>query len=248
MGLSEVGFAMKKKCRLCGHQMSLHKNEEATTAPPAVVNTASVAQPQAAPIVPLPIPAPKIAEAPPMQPAAVSVATVSAASVADELMKLASLRDAGVLSDEEFAQEKARLLERPAAPATSGQPVAAEQAATFVESEQWKSSAVILRSDATPRAFLDAIANALESVEYPITERNYGDLKLVFESRGISWKSWSGDVTTVLVSATATGSKASFTSKAKPSGTSRIALKANATTWVERIIPGFGQLWRGPQG
>jgi hypothetical protein len=33
-----------------------------------------------------------------------------AASVADELMKLAQLRDSGVLSEDEFAAQKAKLL------------------------------------------------------------------------------------------------------------------------------------------
>jgi hypothetical protein len=44
---------------------------------------------------------------PPPQPAA---RLVPAGLVADELRKLAELRDAGVLTDEEFAVQKARLL------------------------------------------------------------------------------------------------------------------------------------------
>jgi len=36
-GMSEAGLAMRKKCRLCGHQMSLHHGAEAATVQPAVV-------------------------------------------------------------------------------------------------------------------------------------------------------------------------------------------------------------------
>jgi hypothetical protein len=117
---------------------------------------------------------------------------------------------------------------------------------TQIESEKWTSTAVVLRSDGTPTAFLDAITQAIETAGYPITERSYADLRLCFESRGVSWKSWSGDATTVLVTSITGGSKATFTSKGKPSGTLRTSLKANATTWVERIVPGFGSLWVGP--
>ena len=39
-----------------------------------------------------------------------SGARPAAGSIADELVKLAGLRDAGVLTDEEFAQQKAKLL------------------------------------------------------------------------------------------------------------------------------------------
>jgi hypothetical protein len=45
---------------------------------------------------------------PPSPPTASAVA--SSASVADELAKLAALRDQGVLSEEEFLAQKARLL------------------------------------------------------------------------------------------------------------------------------------------
>jgi hypothetical protein len=94
---------------------------------------------------------------------------------------------------------------------------------------------------------MESIAQAVEAVEYPVTERSYADLKLTFESRGVSWKSWSGDVTTVLVSPMTHGSKATFTSKGKPSGTARVAMKSNAMTWVGRVVPGFGSLWRDPR-
>ena len=35
-GISEIGFAARKKCRMCGHQLSLHKGVDAKTAQPAV--------------------------------------------------------------------------------------------------------------------------------------------------------------------------------------------------------------------
>ena len=118
-----------------------------------------------------------------------------------------------------------------------GQPV------TRIYPVRWEHVVVILQSDGAPRAFFDTIAFAAEAVHYPVTERSYADLKLCFESRGISWKSWSGDVTTVLVSAIPGGSKATFTSKGKPSGAIRLQMNASAITWVNRLVPGFGSLW-----
>jgi hypothetical protein len=44
VGLSEIGFAMRKKCRLCGHQMSLHAGAEAPTVQPTVVMAAAPTQ------------------------------------------------------------------------------------------------------------------------------------------------------------------------------------------------------------
>jgi hypothetical protein len=120
-----------------------------------------------------------------------------------------------------------------------------EQRVTAIEPKQWNSRVVTLQSDGSPREFLDVIAHAVEAAQYPITERSYADLKLCFESRGISWKSWSGDTTTVLVAPLDGGSTATFTSRGKPSGALRVQAKANAKTWVERLVPGFGDLWKG---
>ncbi len=125
-------------------------------------------------------------------------------------------------------------------------PAATESPVTRIEPEQWNPRSVVLKSDGSPSAFLDAIASAIESVEYPITERSYADLRLTFESRGRSWKSSSGDVTTVLVSPIVRGSRATFTSKGKPSGLTRVQRKVDVTTWTGRILPGFGTLWRDP--
>lgn len=44
---------------------------------------------------------------------AVAAPTTTPTSIADELAKLASLRDQGVLSESEFLAEKAKLLSRP---------------------------------------------------------------------------------------------------------------------------------------
>jgi hypothetical protein len=94
------------------------------------------------------------------------------------------------------------------------------------------------------RNLLDAIGAAVESVGLPIVGRSYADLTLTFESKGISAKSWSGDTTTVVVTPSEAGSRASFMSKGKPSGLLRVQSKVRASKWVERLIPGFGQLWR----
>jgi hypothetical protein len=103
---------------------------------------------------------------------------------------------------------------------------------------------VTLKSDGSPRAFLDAIADAVQGVGLPLVDRDYDNLTLRFESKGMTWRSWSGDETVVIVDATPSGSEATFTSKGKPSGTMRLQLSANARTWVSRIIPGFGELWK----
>jgi hypothetical protein len=120
-----------------------------------------------------------------------------------------------------------------------------ERKVSRIEVEKWSPKGVVLRSDGSPRALLDAIAVAIETAQYPVTERSYADLRLVFESRGMSWKSWSGDVTTVLVSPIEGGSRASFISKGKPSGPYRVQARSNAITWVSRLKPGFGELWLG---
>jgi class 3 adenylate cyclase len=36
---------------------------------------------------------------------------------------------------------------------------------------------------------------------------------------------------------------ATFTSKGKPSGPFRVQARVSAAKWVERLIPGFGELW-----
>jgi hypothetical protein len=111
---------------------------------------------------------------------------------------------------------------------------------------RWK-KVVTLGSDGSPRAFLDAIADAVERVGLPMVQRDYEHMTLRFESKGMTWKSWTGDQTVVVVSATPTGSEATFTSKGKPSGLLRVEQSANARTWVNRIVPGFGSLWKEPR-
>jgi hypothetical protein len=44
LGISEIGFASRKKCRLCGHQLSLHKGADAKTVQPAVSYVAPVVE------------------------------------------------------------------------------------------------------------------------------------------------------------------------------------------------------------
>jgi hypothetical protein len=106
-GMTEAALAMRKKCRQCGHQMSLHGFDQVSGLPQPLVETQSdsgfkkrgfFSKPGAQPIPPAAPAAPSTAEA------------TSPASVADELMKLAQLRDAGVLTSEEFEAQKAKLL------------------------------------------------------------------------------------------------------------------------------------------
>jgi hypothetical protein len=125
-----------------------------------------------------------------------------------------------------------------------GEDLAAQIPVTAIKESQWK-KIVVLASDGSPRAFLDTIAAAIQSVGLPVVDRDYANLALVFESKGVTWKSWSGDRISVIVSSDdGTGSIATFTAKGKPSGTLRVQQSVNARTWVERIIPGFGNLWK----
>ena len=84
---------------------------------------------------------------------------------------------------------------------------------TRIQPERWSAGAVVLRSDGTARALLDVIATAAESAGYPITHRSYPDMTLHFESRGMTWNSFAGDVTTVLVTQAPDGARATFTSR-----------------------------------
>lgn len=63
-----------------------------------------------APSGPAPVPAVPLTQPPPPPPSA-PASTAASSSVADELLKLKQLLDAGVLTDEEFASQKARLLD-----------------------------------------------------------------------------------------------------------------------------------------
>lgn len=56
MGMSEVGMrALSKKCRICNHQLSLHKSEEARTPQPAVTFVMPAPASPAAPAPALPV-------------------------------------------------------------------------------------------------------------------------------------------------------------------------------------------------
>ena len=117
---------------------------------------------------------------------------------------------------------------------------------TWVRPRDWK-KVVTLESDGSPRALLDAIAKAVQNVGLPVVERDVENLTLRFESTGVSWKSWSGDSTSVIVSSDPVGAVATFTSKGKPSGLLRVQQSVNARTWVGRVVPGFGDVWKGLQ-
>jgi len=104
---------------------------------------------------------------------------------------------------------------------------------------------VVLVSDGSPRAFLDIISKAANKMGLPLIDRDYNNLTLTFESKGMTMRNMSGEVTTVAVTEEDSGSSATFISKGKPTGILRIQPSANASKWVERIIPGFGSLYRG---
>jgi hypothetical protein len=104
---------------------------------------------------------------------------------------------------------------------------------------------VTLRSDGSPRAFLDVIADAVQGVGLPLLERDYANLTLVFESKGATSRTVSGEETVVVVGPMPSGSQATFTSKGKPSGIVQLRVNADARTWVSQVIPGFGELWKG---
>src|ERR1017187_1166021 len=115
---------------------------------------------------------------------------------------------------------------------------------TTIRPEKWSSGVVVLRSDGTARALLDVIATAVASAGYPITQRSYSDMTLRFESGGVTWNSFAGDLTTVVVTQGPDGVRATFTSLGKPFGLTR-AQRVKATKWVTPLIPGFGGLWSG---
>ncbi len=109
-GTTELVMAARKKSRVCGHQMSLHGIEQVFGVPQPLVETESdpgprmrgwIASRMVRPVEPAPT-ADESAPAPPTP--------APASSVADELSKLAQLRDAGVLTPEEFEAQKAKLL------------------------------------------------------------------------------------------------------------------------------------------
>ena len=115
---------------------------------------------------------------------------------------------------------------------------------TQVNDIEW-GRVVVLQSDGSATQFLDAICAAAQAVKLPVTERSYDNLMLTIESKGATWRGFSGERTVVVLTPTPEGSKATFTSKTKPSGLARVELKVPARKWVELLIPGFGDVWNG---
>jgi hypothetical protein len=95
-GLSELGLSLRKKCRVCGHQMSLHESAQSSSdsAPPSEPAPQPITYAQQGP--------------------AANDGGADAFMVADELIKLAGLRDAGALSDREFEALKSQLIPKEA--------------------------------------------------------------------------------------------------------------------------------------
>jgi hypothetical protein len=82
VGVSEIALATRKKCRICGHQLSLHQGQAAATVQPSVdIRT---------PLPPSPSP--------------------SGRSPAEEIAHLAQLRDNGHISQAEFETLKGRVV------------------------------------------------------------------------------------------------------------------------------------------
>lgn len=103
LGMWRMGRAFQKKCGVCGHLMKMHQvtpTRLVDAAPPGLwpQARASQAPPPQAPIVP------------PQRPIRDSAQPVG---VADELRHMAELRKSGVLTEDEFAAQKARLLGGP---------------------------------------------------------------------------------------------------------------------------------------
>lgn len=94
IGASELVFAANKKCRMCGHQMSLHQGAAANTAQPVI-------QIQVQP-----------SDSKPSRDSTKEVSTANQLSIPEMIAQLAQLHDAGMLSDQEFAEKKADLLSR----------------------------------------------------------------------------------------------------------------------------------------
>jgi hypothetical protein len=117
---------------------------------------------------------------------------------------------------------------------------------TWIKPQAWK-KVVVLQSDGSPRTFLDAIADAVQKAGLPLVDRDFENLTLRFESKGVTGWSWSGDETNVVISAAPVGSVATFTSKGKPSGPFRVQKSVDARKWLDRIVSGFGDLWKGPR-
>ena len=86
VGMSEVALASRKKCRICGHQLSLHMGSGATTVQPVVEVRTHPAG------------------------AVPGGASISASGVTDEIARLADLHRAGHLTDDEFATLKGRVI------------------------------------------------------------------------------------------------------------------------------------------
>lgn len=85
-GLSEVGLGLRKKCRICGHQLSLHEGSNAATPQPAI----EFRQPD------LEVPRTSAAEISP------SPSVSPSATLPDKLFSLAELHKNGLITDEQF--------------------------------------------------------------------------------------------------------------------------------------------------
>lgn len=109
LGTSTMVRGMQKKCRSCGHPLGKHTDQ----APQVINNVVHMAPPPA----PLQGPAP-----PPQQPMPALPAQAGDGGPS-ELFRLAEMRQAGLLTDEEFAAGKARILGTQQAPPPTPPPM-----------------------------------------------------------------------------------------------------------------------------
>jgi hypothetical protein len=100
-GLSEAALRSRRKCRICGHQMSLHEGADALTPQPAFKNDEPVAT---------------TVEIDPVDVAPVAASTPDAADLVDQLTKLAALRSNDLVTDEQFQILRDQLMNRGVAP------------------------------------------------------------------------------------------------------------------------------------
>jgi hypothetical protein len=119
-----------------------------------------------------------------------------------------------------------------------------EKPVTYIKNDGW-GKVMTLRSNGSRRAFLDVISDAVQAAALPISDRDYENGTLTFESKRMTAMSWSGDEVFVLVTPDGEETTATFTSKSKASGPFRVQYRVSAQKWVEKLLPGFGELWQG---
>jgi len=105
-GLSEAALRSRRKCRICGHQMSLHEGADALTPQPAF----EIHEPVTTMTDSSSIDSAMVAGLPD------EVTTTDAVDLVDQLTKLAALRSEGFVTDEQFDLLRDQLMESAVTP------------------------------------------------------------------------------------------------------------------------------------